>query len=147
MKKVSDAESDKRLMVLAAYLSKLNPRKFYFGTWFGNPPVVSSETLEVTPGECGTNACALGHAATMPYFNRLGLKYRRFLGADNRIRFELQSAGMGVPRLIKSIFGSRYRVQDLFYPSERCHADATPKHVAKRIREFVRESRAGRARK
>ena len=61
-----------RLTTLADYLEKLPPnRKFNMRTWGTHP-----HNAGHTPQEknyCGTSACALGHAAMIPKFERLGL--------------------------------------------------------------------------
>ena len=61
-----------RLTRLADYLENLPPnRKFDMRTWGTHP------TGTHTPPEenyCGTAACALGHAAMIPKFQKLGLQ-------------------------------------------------------------------------
>ncbi len=53
------------LRKLADHLDELPPENFAIMTWFAS-----------RYPDCGTRACALGHAALMPYFNELGLECR-----------------------------------------------------------------------
>lgn len=58
----------KRLEKLATKLEKLPPKRFNYNSWvgrnWGKKPDLS----------CGTTACAMGWATTMPEFRRLGLR-------------------------------------------------------------------------
>ena len=54
----------KRLHRLADYLNTVKPEVFDMHAWWVGPP----------KPRCGTTACAVGHAATMPYFYNLGLR-------------------------------------------------------------------------
>lgn len=62
------ATSDRRLLKLAEFLEALPEGRFYYGDWVG-PDWAGKQDLS-----CGTTACALGWAATMPTFRRLGLR-------------------------------------------------------------------------
>lgn len=57
----------KRLLKLVEFLERLPRRKFNFGVWVSGWDGANM---------CGTSGCAIGWAATMPAFNRLGLKQR-----------------------------------------------------------------------
>jgi hypothetical protein len=57
-------ETARRLRKLARVLKKVRDHQFnMFGWWWGEPKP-----------NCGTAACALGHACTVPEFYRLGLR-------------------------------------------------------------------------
>jgi len=47
-----------RLLILANYLETLPDERFFMGSWFN---------------DCGTTACAMGHATNIPQFRDLGL--------------------------------------------------------------------------
>lgn len=77
-----------RLAKLARYMKTVDEDQFYLGNWIdGNynnlPKLVDVVNAEIRPGHivtqevlhsCGTTACLLGHAATMPEFRKRGLK-------------------------------------------------------------------------
>lgn len=68
---ISRKESDRRLEVLAAVLDKVEPERFNFSHWVG-------EEWEGKPDlSCGTTACGMGWACTIPEFQDLGLELRR----------------------------------------------------------------------
>ncbi len=67
----------RRLLRLAAELDKLPPERFDFNTWVGLDWNGKQETL------CGTTACGLGLAASMPYFRRLGLHLTKHHTSDD----------------------------------------------------------------
>lgn len=66
MKRVSRVTSNKRLLQLAAFLEELPGKHFDFSVWG-------------TEAECGTVACALGWAVTMPFAKRYGITLKRVL--------------------------------------------------------------------
>lgn len=55
----------RRLLALAAFLESLPPERFDYGTWADDRKKGSL---------CGTTACALGWACSMPAFRRQGLR-------------------------------------------------------------------------
>jgi hypothetical protein len=57
-----------RLEKLHAFLGTVKPKKFNFGSWAAS----KSGTPDVNV--CGTTACALGWAGTMPEFRKRGLR-------------------------------------------------------------------------
>ncbi len=76
---------------------------------------------------CGTTACALGYAATMPYFRKLGLK---FDPKWNEVKhshevFDTEAEGMDFSAW-SELFGEY-------------NDDRTPKQWAKRVRKLVRQ--------
>jgi hypothetical protein len=64
----------KRILNLADFVEKLPRNRFGFASWvghnWGGKPDLS----------CGTTACALGWATTMPEFSRLGLRLSKQIG-------------------------------------------------------------------
>ena len=60
-----------RLEKLHAFLGTVKPKKFFFGSWATDQnDIYRKPDLNV----CGTTACALGWAASMPEFRKRGLK-------------------------------------------------------------------------
>ena len=118
--------SNRRLLKLAAFLRTLPRKRFDYNRWvgrdWGGAPDLS----------CGTTGCALGWAATMPAFQRLGLR----LAPDGipsllgRIHEPYTSATLlfGIPW---------FDAQRLFSPSDG-EERATPKYVARKIERYVR---------
>jgi len=58
-----------RLEKLYAFMGTVKPTKFYFGEW---AVAESEETANINA--CGTTACAMGWAGSMPEFRKRGLK-------------------------------------------------------------------------
>jgi hypothetical protein len=56
-----------RLLLLADFLEKLEPERFYFNSWVGKSWAGHADL------SCGTTACGLGWASAMPEFQALGL--------------------------------------------------------------------------
>lgn len=64
-----------RLLKLAAFLRLLPPEKFDLEYWVSNSKGALRGNEEADPRSCGTKACAMGWATTMPLFRRLGLVF------------------------------------------------------------------------
>lgn len=63
----------RRLLKLADFLDALPPARFDYGVW------VRSDWQGSSDLSCGTAACALGWATTIPEFRKMGLRLvRRF---------------------------------------------------------------------
>ena len=65
-----------RLLVLVETLRNIPSKKFNFASWVGgwNWRLSQLENIkELLNPECGTTACALGHACVIPAFMELGL--------------------------------------------------------------------------
>ena len=60
--------SARRLLLLADHLDTLPKKRFYYGSWVGDDWKGKADL------SCGTTACALGWATTIPSFRRLGLR-------------------------------------------------------------------------
>lgn len=132
---------NRRLLKLAAKLEKLPRKRFDYAS------IVGYGWKGAQNLSCGTTACAIGWAATMPEFRRLGLRLERdkwstaAYVAENDVR---EFGGLVCFSLTQNDW--RY----LFQPSydgtnymdgSTCYNDlpatVTPKQVAKHIRKFV----------
>lgn len=146
---------DRRLLKLATFLEKLPSKDFNYSHWIGSNRR-SNEPMH--PG-CGTTACALGWAASMPEFRRLGL---RIIPYNAQFNDSYKLIGIPLPdgnRLetyaaAQKIFHVDHdQAQFLFRPGAAIYglgdfdrfdapgSDATPKQVAKHIRQFVKRIR------
>ncbi len=124
-----------RLYLLADFLEKLPPSRFDFAVWVG------SNWKGKPDLSCGTTACALGWAATIPEFRKLGLGLNKNrYGAP----FLLNGTAASPFTVGHEIFGlDGNAVQTLFHPQDDesqeygLPDDSTPAQVANQIREFV----------
>ena len=126
----------RRLLALADFLETKVPRKnFDFGA------ISSGDVDRLTPS-CGSTGCAMGWAPSMRCFKREGWKLSRWDGEYDLVRsngehlFYIDAA--------MEMFGlSEDESHYLFTPGDfagnegRLDVTATPKQVAKRIRQFV----------
>lgn len=138
----------RRILKLVEFMEKL-PRSaakhFDMGSWFTHNgdhelPLKSGDAINAdTMKDCGTTACALGWAATMPYFRKLGLKCRLY-GRSGDIVFQERKGTdfsvvqCGLNPLFPYLDGHQY--MDLFSGENE---DPTPKAWAKRVRKLVKE--------
>jgi hypothetical protein len=122
---------DERLLRVAQLLERLKitkKRQFSLAGWYHEEP------------ECGTTACACGHAGTDVWFNERGftLKYTK-LSKNGRVAYPQYKgftdweATMQFFRLTKDeayhlFLGIKYPIKDI----------GNPKAVARRIRQFVK---------
>jgi hypothetical protein len=137
--KVDRETSNKRLLKLARFLEKLPNERFNYAYWVGKDWKGASDL------SCGTTACALGWAAVMPEFRKLGLELRR----DPNIRpilpiIQNRNTGSGFISAAMEIFGlTLHQAEKLFipytYPPSRGRLlySSTAKEVAAHIRRFV----------
>lgn len=99
------ATSNRRLLKLADFLEKLPRKRFDYGVFVG-PDWEGAQDLS-----CGTTACALGWAAAMPEFRRLGLHFSKY--GDGVILGDLSDFAAGA-----EIFGLTNNETDfLFSPA------------------------------
>jgi hypothetical protein len=71
METITRAESRKRLMMIERKTRHVNPKKFWFGSWVAS-------TWQGKPDlSCGTTACSIGWATTIPYLQQRGLRLIR----------------------------------------------------------------------
>lgn len=115
----------KRLLKLADYLYTIPNRKFDLTCW-----------------ECDTSACAFGYACMMPSFKKAGLSLRG--GIPTYTTSGTYYDGF---RAASEFFGlSMKEAFDLFSPNHNpLGRKATPKRVAKQIRQLVERYEQGRS--
>lgn len=148
----------KRLLKLADFLDKLPPKRFNYCKWVGDDWRGAKDL------SCGTTACALGWATTIPQFRKLGLflrpedacissVYKRFEVACQQGGAILESkeadmkGGYSHPAAAaKEVFGLSYdEYTFVFVPAESLEGfeeespadSASAKEVATHIRKFV----------
>lgn len=129
----------RRLLKLADLLDTIPAERFYLGTWCG-PDWAGAPDLS-----CGTTACALGWATTIPEFRKLGVRMKRE-GINVGPGFA-QARCPNPAGVAKRLFGicdtTDRGYEDynyLFFPSAYPRDSRTkPREVAARIREFVSE--------
>ncbi len=128
-----------RILRLADFMEKLPKERFYFGSfagdnWAGKPDL-----------SCGTTACAIGWATTIPYFRRLGL----YLQKDEWLNVAVVK---GANWSSGGLFGVSQDVLDLlFFPDDAfpddepgsLPRDATPKQWARHARKIVKQLQKG----
>lgn len=117
-----------RLLILAKHLEKHVPeREFDLGYW------------KKTSSECGTVACACGHATTIPAFQELGLVLEEGVDEDGptfNIKLGNEYGWMAVAHFFDLNYSEAYY---LFSSDEyEFEYEVTPKTVAARIEEFVK---------
>jgi hypothetical protein len=147
----------RRLLRLATFLEKLPRKRFKYTHWVGDDWGGAADL------NCGTTACALGWATTIPSLRRAGLR----LVQDTDIQF----SGCGYVTLARPTKGVRAAIARDDFPSLAAAAhvfeiteeeakllfipwscllpeassapryDATPKQVARHIRKFVERER------
>lgn len=135
----------RRLLKLADFLEKLPKERFDFSRWVGNNWGGKSNL------SCGTSACAIGWASTIPSFRKAGLVLKlnitnasvnyKFVPAMKDDNFPTPDSSF---RVGLEIFGlSKYDFDNLFVPGLSCGGrlaeNATPKMVANHIKNFVRQ--------
>lgn len=130
----------KRILLLADFMEKLPGKRFDFRTFVGGDWKGAADL------SCGTAACALGWATTMPVFRRLGLR----VTADRCIELqgEPMNAPLTLPKFLR-IFDidneTKFRLffpgssSFLFFPGDYLPANATPKQWASHARKIVKE--------
>lgn len=123
MKIASVAVGNRRLLKLAAFLRTLPRRRFDYTNWVG------IDWKGAKDFSCGTTACALGWATTMPAFQRLGLRMGR------RDQWPKLYRNGNLDTITDRLFGAG--TKELFIPRTLAEHDATAKHVAKKIERFV----------
>ena len=140
-----NATHKRRLLKLADFLDTVPPKRFDFRYWVGST-WKGKEDLS-----CGTTACALGWATTMPIFRRLGLRLMRSATQDGSVVLQRNGEDLiASPELAaRYVFGlDRSSFRRLFIPtsiftvlsSDQLPGDATAKQVARHIRTFVARS-------
>ena len=140
---VLSAKSKRRLTKLIEFMEGLPAsanKHFNMGTWFAHNGgddhrfKIGKELPPDAIHECGTTACALGWAATMPAFRRIGL---RVIWNDDVDGTELKLGKARDWNAVQELFDV-----DFFYATslfEMRKSDTTPKKWAKRARRLMRE--------
>jgi hypothetical protein len=124
----------RRLLKLAKFLRTVKPERFDMGTWVGGDwdgkPDLS----------CGTRACAMGWATTIPEFRALGLRLgRRGTSAEGLPVFPVLKGERGSTwaTCAEKIFGlNQGEASYLFIPGWG-DTPNTPKAEARRIEHFA----------
>lgn len=147
-KEVSPKVYKERLLELAKFLRKLPAKRFNFATWVGEDWKGKKDL------SCGTTACALGWAATIPSLRKAGLRLvkipHNYVNAVVCMKDEDHPNSMSPELASEKVFGlNSAEFEYLFVPGssppdEMSDLDdgpedyATPKEVAKHIRMFVK---------
>jgi hypothetical protein len=135
-----EAKYRNRLLRLAEFLEDLPEERFDFSVWVEDG-VIDPPKIE----ECGTKACAIGWACTMPEFKRLGARLgviTRYDGTQALIP-KLRADATDAYDVCEELFGLELsETEELFFPGGGIDGGglgekATPKQVAAKIREFV----------
>ena len=134
----------RRLLKLAEYLGKLPKSKFDFSKWVGED-WKGKQNLS-----CGTTACSLGHAATIPSLRKAGLRLYYDITTVRDNDFLIHRVGLKNESYHScNPFNAAREVFDLSY-GEFCelftmdddrngfNEYTTPKEAANHIREFVK---------
>lgn len=126
-----------RLKKLADYLRKVPESKFSLYTWCRSPNYVYDSP------DCGTTACALGHAGLMPAFRKAGLKTE---ASENGGRVCLTPRGKRAAstswneKAGMEFFGLTHdEALYLFFPGHYPINERTAKDVAKRIKQMIKD--------
>lgn len=139
----------RRLLKLADFLDELPPTRFNYESWVGDSWEGRSNL------SCGTTACALGWATTIPSFRKLGLRLKtnRRYGSTHVTLSSLTGSAAyaeNAPRLAaREVFGLNLdEFEYLFIPATTIIINdkmvnspgysASAKRVATHIRKFVK---------
>lgn len=131
-KPVARHVGNRRLLKLAAYLATIPGRRFDYWKWVGQDWKGKPDL------SCGTRACALGWATTMPEFRRLGLSMVKEEPSPNgrpTLRGHPNLYPVNVAALLFGI--SLEEATYLFIPRGE-ELNATPLYVARKIERFVK---------
>lgn len=134
----------RRLLKLANFLEKLPPERFGFATWVGYNWEGKANL------SCGTTACALGWASTIPSFRKLGLRLFKIneytvagggvVALKEATLADREQAWNATLAATNKIFGlNRIQTEWLFTP-DLCNGlsrSSSAQEVASHIRNFV----------
>lgn len=130
--KVSVRVGNRRLLKLASFLRTLPRKRFDYTTWVGEDWQGAQDL------SCGTTACALGWAATMPAFRRLGVRLKKRAWGGGQVA--LRGLHRGSIEVAMYIFAlDHHEAHHLFTPEGKEGDGTTPKQVAKKIERFVKQ--------
>ena len=128
----------RRLTKLADYMDSLPPearKHFHMSDWFkhdGLHPLRGKILTRRHMNDCGTTACALGWAATMPAFQKLGLTY-------NLVGIPWQGFHEPIGRAMK-IFDIDDSVANDLFSADLSIFIHTPKQWARYCRQVIRKN-------
>ena len=142
-----------RLQTLADFLKTVEPERFDLDYWRNRPDldnllrvdaddsaaIVTDEELK---NECGTTACAIGWACTIPEFQQSGLIYKvDSTGGDvcytNKGKDTVIYTGAAAVKRF-FVFNSHHTAQLLFYPHNyQKEGDTSINEVIDRIEKFI----------
>jgi hypothetical protein len=113
--------------------------KFDFSTW---------GTVTVLPGEvetgtdilkeanaCGTTACALGWAPSLPFAKRLGFKF--LINSEGFTHFSKNGKNVTATQMASELFGLKPYAASFIFHGSRLTEGETKYDVARGIRDFV----------
>lgn len=131
-----------RLTILATFLATIPPERFDLGTWAGNDKIHWGGEKDLS---CGTTACAMGWAATIPEFQALGL------------HLEIPAHGFAQNGFAQIRFGNEIafaaaaefmdltpRETDYLFDPDYYDDGATPAEVIARINQFLLDGKTVR---
>jgi hypothetical protein len=135
---ITKRTSNKRLLLLAIFLERLDPQRFHYGSWVGDDWGGAKDL------SCGTTACALGWACTMPEFHKLGLGLNTDgTPYDYVANLSDSEAAMRVFGITQDEAHALFLGYCLFHEETEelilptLDNEAMAQHVARRIRKFV----------
>lgn len=123
-----------KLLKLADFLDTVPANRFDFGVW-------TSHDWNPETHSCGTTACALGWAASMPEFQAEGLRFMEGTGVDGtKYPFMRYRDRLGAHNAGRAFFGlDSFQFEYLFIPDadNGMPISAGPQCLASHIRRFV----------
>jgi hypothetical protein len=115
----------KRLLTLARHLRKVPVERFDMKRW-----------------ACGTTACAMGHACTIPSFRRAGLRLVEDFGWGTITMSTIAFGKILGMQAAAELFDISYLTANrLFHAGNYPKPNPTPAEVAERIERLVREGK------
>ncbi len=130
---ITQRTGDARLLRLAAFLRTLPRKRFNYNVWVGHDWRGAADL------SCGTTACALGWATTIPSLRRAGLQLvSRGIGQYGYVVLKTKGrrqvySSMTAAQEVFSL--NELEASYIFVPSD--DGDATAKQVARKIERFV----------
>lgn len=129
-----------RLLLLAKLLRTLPRKRFDYNRWVGYDWAGDPDL------SCGTTACALGWATTIPALRRAGLRLVRGVGCAGYVTLrDFRTSPMDTYeqslRAAMQVFGLTRRDAAFLFVPGWAEVTATPKYVARKIERFVERRR------
>lgn len=139
-----------RLQTLVDFLKTVEPNRFHLDYWrynhelndYENFDEVTCVTDEELKNGCGTTACAMGWACTIPEFQQSGLTYKvDSIGGDvcytdKGKHIPIYTGTAAVKRFF--VFNSHHTADLLFYPHNyQKEGDTSINEVVDRIEKFI----------